>query len=84
MKKTLEDPKYADLELVKVAYGDDLRDKSVSETEALLQTYPDLKCIVAPTTVGIAAAAGIVNFVVLTSAASATMTKKTPLTPMSA
>lgn len=61
MKKTLEDPKYADLELVKVAYGDDLRDKSVSETEALLQTYPDLKCIVAPTTVGIAAAAKVIT-----------------------
>jgi rhamnose transport system substrate-binding protein len=61
MKKTLEDPKYADLKLVKVAYGDDLRDKSVSETEALLATYPDLKCIVAPTTVGIAAAAKVIT-----------------------
>ena len=26
-----------DVELVKVAYGDDLRDKSVSETEGLLR-----------------------------------------------
>ncbi|MFW5693910.1 MAG: rhamnose ABC transporter substrate-binding protein [Alkalispirochaeta sp.] len=57
-----EDPdKYADLELVRVAYGDDLRDKSVSETEALLQSYPDLKVIIAPTTVGIAAAARVIT-----------------------
>lgn len=55
------DSKYADLELVKIAYGDDLRDKSTSETEALLQSYPDLKCIVAPTTVGIAAAGKVLT-----------------------
>ncbi|MDL2217723.1 rhamnose ABC transporter substrate-binding protein [Christensenellaceae bacterium OttesenSCG-928-M15] len=61
MQIALEDPKYANLELVKIAYGDDLRDKSVSETEGLIQTYPDLKCIVAPTTVGIAAAAKVVT-----------------------
>ncbi|HZG80303.1 MAG TPA: substrate-binding domain-containing protein, partial [Brevibacillus sp.] len=46
MKKELEDPKYKDMKLVKVAYGDDLRDKSVSETEALLKSYPDLKAII--------------------------------------
>ncbi|WP_141501894.1 rhamnose ABC transporter substrate-binding protein [Paenibacillus luteus] len=61
MKKELEDPKYADIELVKVAYGDDLRDKSVSETEALLKSYPDLKGIIAPTTVGIAAAGKVLT-----------------------
>ncbi len=61
MKTELEDEKYKDMELVKVAYGDDLRDKSVSETEALLKTYPDLKCIIAPTTVGIAAAGKVLT-----------------------
>lgn len=61
MKKTLQDPKYKDIKLVKVAYGDDLRDKSVSETEALLQSYPDLKGIIAPTTVGIAAAGKVLT-----------------------
>mgnify|MGYP001809842856 CR=1 FL=1 len=61
MKKELEDPKYKDMELVKVAYGDDLRDKSVSEAEALLKTYPDLKGIIAPTTVGIAAAGKVLT-----------------------
>jgi rhamnose transport system substrate-binding protein len=61
MKKELEEDKYKDIELVKIAYGDDLRDKSVSETEALLQTYPDLKGIIAPTTVGIAAAGKVLT-----------------------
>jgi rhamnose transport system substrate-binding protein len=61
MKKELENPKYANLKLVKIAYGDDLRDKSVSETEGLLLTYPNLKCIVAPTTVGIAAAGKVIT-----------------------
>ena len=61
MKKTLGEAKYSGLKLDTVAYGDDLRDKSVTETEALLQTYPKLKVIVAPTTVGIAAAAKVVT-----------------------
>ncbi|MFC0216030.1 rhamnose ABC transporter substrate-binding protein [Paenibacillus chartarius] len=61
MKKELTDPKYKDIKLVKVAYGDDLRDKSVSETEALLKAYPNLKGIIAPTTVGIAAAGKVLT-----------------------
>lgn len=61
MKEELKDPKYASIELVKIAYGDDLRDKSVSETEGLLKAYPDLKGIIAPTTVGIAAAAKVIT-----------------------
>ncbi|GIO16550.1 rhamnose ABC transporter substrate-binding protein [Cohnella xylanilytica] len=61
MKKELEDAKYSKIKLVKVAYGDDLRDKSVSETEALLKSYPNLKGIIAPTTVGIAAAGKVLT-----------------------
>lgn len=61
MKKELEEPKYKDVKLVKVAYGDDLRDKSVAETEALLKSYPNLKGIIAPTTVGIAAAGKVLT-----------------------
>lgn len=61
MKKELEDSKYAKIELVKVAYGDDLRDKSTSETEALLKAYPDLKGIISPTTVGMAAAGKVLT-----------------------
>jgi len=61
MKKTLALPKYSKLNLVKVAYGDDLRDKSVSEAEGLLASFPDLKVIIAPTTVGIAAAGKVLT-----------------------
>lgn len=60
MQEVLKQDKYAKLELVKIAYGDDLRDKSVSETEGLLQSFPNLECIIAPTTVGIAAASKVV------------------------
>ncbi len=51
------DDKYSSLELVEVAYGDDEPQKSTDQTSALLEKYPDLKVICAPTTVGIAAAA---------------------------
>lgn len=61
-KELAEDAaKYADLELVRIAYGDDLRDKSVSEMEGLLQSFPDLEVVIAPTTVGIAAAGRVVT-----------------------
>ncbi|MDX2527524.1 rhamnose ABC transporter substrate-binding protein [Streptomyces europaeiscabiei] len=57
MKKELEDPKYKDIKLVKVAYGDDDAQKSFQQTQGLLQEYPNLKGIISPTTVGIKAAA---------------------------
>lgn len=58
MKTIMEgDEKYSKLNLVEVAYGDDEPQKSTDQTAALLQNYPDLKVICAPTTVGIAAAA---------------------------
>ncbi|WP_043499937.1 rhamnose ABC transporter substrate-binding protein [Georgenia sp. SUBG003] len=50
-------PDYADIELVATVYGDDEDEKSFSETQGLLQANPDVKAIIAPTTVGIAAAA---------------------------
>lgn len=59
MKKLL--PKYPQLNLVATVYGDDLADKSYRETQALIKTYPNLKAIVAPTTVGILAAAQAVT-----------------------
>jgi rhamnose transport system substrate-binding protein len=61
MQEVLKQPKYANLNLVRVAYGDDLRDKSTSETQALLASFPNLKVIVAPTTVGVAAAAKVIT-----------------------
>jgi rhamnose transport system substrate-binding protein len=58
MKTTLAgDAKYAGLKLVDVVYGDDDATKSTQQAQGLLTKYPDLKVIVAPTTVGILAAA---------------------------
>ncbi|MET4583273.1 rhamnose transport system substrate-binding protein [Conyzicola nivalis] len=48
---------YADINLVAKVYGDDDADKSFQETQGLLSSYPNLKGIISPTTVGIAAAA---------------------------
>ncbi len=58
---TASDDKYSKIELVEVAYGDDEPQKSTDQTQALLQNYPDLKVICAPTTVGIAAAAKVLQ-----------------------
>jgi rhamnose transport system substrate-binding protein len=57
MKEELKKPEYSGLALVKVAYGNDDDQKSFQETNGLLQAYPNLKGIISPTTVGIAAAA---------------------------
>jgi rhamnose transport system substrate-binding protein len=57
MKDELEDPKYKDMKLVKVAYGNDDAQQSFQQTQGLLQEYPNLKGIISPTTVGIKAAA---------------------------
>ena len=48
---------HPNIELVETVYGDDDDQTSFDKTAALLQTYPDLKGIISPTTVGIAAAA---------------------------
>ena len=62
MVATLEnDPKYADMTLVATVYGDDQPEKSTTEMEALLANYPNLVGVIAPTTVGIAAAAQVVQ-----------------------
>ncbi|MBW9207828.1 rhamnose ABC transporter substrate-binding protein [Mumia sp. zg.B53] len=45
------------IQLVETVYGDDDDQTSFDKTAALLQKHPDLKGIVSPTTVGIAAAA---------------------------
>lgn len=62
MKSIMEsDEKYSKLNLVEVAYGDDEPQKSTDQTQALLQKYPELKVVCAPTTVGIAAAAKVLQ-----------------------
>jgi rhamnose transport system substrate-binding protein len=61
MKTTLGEAKYAGLKLVDTVYGDDDATKSTQQAQALLTKYPNLKVIVAPTTVGILAAAQVVS-----------------------
>jgi len=48
---------HPNINLVDTVYGDDDDQKSFDQTAALLQANPDLKGIISPTTVGIAAAA---------------------------
>jgi len=57
MKDELKDPKYKDMKLVKVAYGNDDAQQSFQQTQGLLQENPKLAGIISPTTVGIKAAA---------------------------
>jgi rhamnose transport system substrate-binding protein len=56
MKKVLEKPEYKAVKLVATVYGDDQSDKSYREAIGLLRSHPNLKAIIAPTTVGIVAA----------------------------
>jgi len=56
MKKVLQQPEFAKLSLVATVYGDDQSDKSYREAIGLLRANPNLKAIIAPTTVGINAA----------------------------
>lgn len=48
---------HPNIELVEVVYGDDDDQTSFDKTAGLLQSYPELKGIISPTTVGISAAA---------------------------
>jgi len=61
MKTILAGDKYKGLKLVDTVYGDDDPQKSTTQAQALLQAHPNLKVIVAPTTVGILAAAQVVS-----------------------
>ncbi|MGV9287172.1 rhamnose ABC transporter substrate-binding protein [Streptomyces sp. NPDC003719] len=57
IKKALSDPRYKDMELVDIAYGDDDAKKSYEQAQALLESHPGLAGIISPTTNGIKAAA---------------------------
>ncbi|MEY9893469.1 rhamnose transport system substrate-binding protein [Catenulispora sp. MAP5-51] len=57
MQDELKKPQFANMKLVKIAYGNDDAQMSFQQTQGLLQQYPDLKGIISPTTVGIKAAA---------------------------
>jgi rhamnose transport system substrate-binding protein len=55
MQETLKDPKYANMKLVDVVYGDDQSEVSYNRALALVDSHPNLKLIMSPTTVGIVA-----------------------------
>jgi rhamnose transport system substrate-binding protein len=57
MQEVLATEAYANLELVDIVYGNDETEESYNLALALVDQYPDLGLIMAPTTVGIAAAA---------------------------
>jgi rhamnose transport system substrate-binding protein len=57
MRDELTKPEYANVKLVKVAYGNDDDEESFKQAQGLLQAYPNLKGIISPTTVGISASA---------------------------
>src|SRR3954469_3484601 len=53
--------KYPNMKLVEVVYGNDDPTVSTQVTQGLLQQFPNLKGIISPTTVGIAAAAAVLD-----------------------
>jgi rhamnose transport system substrate-binding protein len=57
MVETLKDPKYAKIQLVDTVYGNDQSEESYNRALGLVDKYPELGLIMAPTTVGIQAAA---------------------------
>ena len=57
MEEALKDPKYAKLEVVDTVYGNDQAEDSYYQALTLVDKYPDMKLIMAPTSVGIVAAA---------------------------
>ena len=59
MKQELK--KYPNMHLVSIVYGNDDPTTATQVTNGLLQKYPNLKGIISPTTVGIAAAAGVLD-----------------------
>jgi rhamnose transport system substrate-binding protein len=59
-KKALPE-KFPKINLVSVVYGDDDSVKSTNEAKGLIASYPDLDAIIAPTTVGVVAAAQVVT-----------------------
>ncbi len=59
MKQELK--KYPNMHLVSTVYGNDDPTTATQVTSGLLQKYPNLKGIISPTTVGIAAAAGVLD-----------------------
>ena len=61
VKKELEDPKYKNVTLVDVVYGDDMTEKSYDKALGLIKAYPDLKGILGLSAVATPAACAAVT-----------------------
>ena len=57
MEEVLAGADFANIELVDTVYGNDVAEDSLNQALALVDSHPDLELIMAPTTVGIVAAA---------------------------
>src|SRR4029453_17475088 len=57
LQEVLQDEAYSKLELLDIVYGNDQSEESYNQALALVDKYPDMELIMAPTTVGIASAA---------------------------
>ena len=57
LNEVLKQPEYANVKLVDTVYGNDKSEESYNQAIALVDKHPNLEVIMAPTTVGIAAAA---------------------------
>jgi rhamnose transport system substrate-binding protein len=60
-KQMASGDKYKNMQLLEVLYGNDDPAKSLTETEAAIQKYPDLNGIICPTSVGVISAAQAVE-----------------------
>jgi rhamnose transport system substrate-binding protein len=57
LEAALATDEYANLELLETVYGDDQSEKSYEQSLALIDKYPEMELIMAPTSVGIVSAA---------------------------
>ena len=83
MKKALaSDPKFAQMKLVQVAYGEESEQVNQQQALALVQAFPNLKGIIIPAGIGLPAAAraleqaGLLKKIKLTGLAPALLMKK--------
>ncbi|MBD8066139.1 rhamnose ABC transporter substrate-binding protein [Devosia sp. PTR5] len=80
--KMAAEPKFAKMELVQVAYGEESEQINQQQALALVQAFPDLKAIIVPAGIGLPAAAraleeaGLIGQVKLTGLAPATLISK--------
>ena len=82
MKKRMQEPKFAKMKLVQIAYGQESEEVNQQQALALVQAFPSLKGIIIPAGIGLPAAArameqaGSLGKVKLTGLAPATLIKK--------